>query len=851
MRIRHGYRPLGLLAGLLLANALIRALEGIFWRWLIVLLWGGLLPGGLLVWLVLGEDAQTPLLDKLLLAIGLGYAGIITGLLILHYLPGPLTRTRLLLAFDIWALVLLVLAEVRARRRGLNAAYNRGAAKDGSEAPPPALVRGAPRWRTCAGLVVLILVAVCFRFVALGYSEFQGDEVAVMQRSSSVISGDPRALWYHRKGPAEILLPTLGYALTRRVTEGAARLPFAIANVGAVIGLYVLGSRHFASRAGWWAGLLLALDGFGIAFGRIVQYQSLVLFFGVLGLVCAVRYAQGLERPFLWFAAVLLAMGMLAHTDGVYAALPSALAILLGLRRRCVSWRRAVRLLVGPAMLSLALPGLYYVPFALQPRAGGTVSYWLSRLGHPPFNNLPALFDLTTAYSAVYYVIALVAWLLIFCLDHVSQLHASRWPLPLAFAGLLLVSWLAPGLWRWGGRDAVGLLYASLLAVLLCFGRRQPVWRAAMLWFGLPFLLYTFVFLDPRTHIYTAVPGAALLVGIEIERAMRWAGKRAWLVGASWALILATMAAYAYVAFVRPAPEYQRSYPEHRLRFFWTPFGDEFPTSGVFGFPHRSGWKAVALLFADGDLEGSYASNEEQHITAWYTRNQPNCPELPHYYILADTVQDPLWIPTEQIASEYELVGRVWVGSEPKIEIHQLKPLAQPYADYQLADAATRFDLALTDPDWRRAPLFYDPLARVEHPAQRRLGESIELVGHRALPLRVAPGQPIKLTLYWRATRPVTEAYTVFTHIEDAQTVWGQQDNPPGCRLWPTTGWQVGRVYADPYTIRPQEGTPPGEYRLVVGLYRFETGERLLVTDAQGAPLGSALELGTVRVISP
>ena len=95
-------------------------------------------------------------------------------------------------------------------------------------------------------------------------------------------------------------------------------------------------------------------------------------------------------------------------------------------------------------------------------------------------------------------------------------------------------------------------------------------------------------------------------------------------------------------------------------------------------------------------------------------------------------------------------------------------------------------------------------------------------------------GRDLTVVLYWQAASPVNGRYTVFTHLlgPDGRLV-AQQDNWPVTGLAPTDTWQPETPIRDPYTLTIPVGAPPGEYRLVVGLYD-EAGRRPL-TLADGA----------------
>jgi hypothetical protein len=54
-----------------------------------------------------------------------------------------------------------------------------------------------------------------------------------------------------------------------------------------------------------------------------------------------------------------------------------------------------------------------------------------------------------------------------------------------------------------------------------------------------------------------------------------------------------------------------------------------------------------------------------------------------------------------------------------------------------------------------------------------------------------------------------------------------QKDNPPVNGFYPTTKWEVGEIVRDQYDLVIPTNAPLGEYRLQVGMYLVETGERL------------------------
>lgn len=126
-------------------------------------------------------------------------------------------------------------------------------------------------------------------------------------------------------------------------------------------------------------------------------------------------------------------------------------------------------------------------------------------------------------------------------------------------------------------------------------------------------------------------------------------------------------------------------------------------------------------------------------------------------------------------------------------------------------------------------------------PAGARLGGAIWLTGLALSPQTVTPGRILPVGLRWQITQPVLEDYTVFVQLlNGANQLVGQRDAQPQP---PTSQWQTDAPISGQYGLVIEPGTPPGDYRLIAGLYRSATGQRL--TQADGSDF---FELGMVRV---
>ncbi len=766
----------------------------------------------------------------------------------LSYAPGGLQRWHTLVAFDLLAIVLIGVARLVAR--------------SGNDAPvAPAQRPSAWVW---AGIASIVLVATLLRLPGLSYSEFQDDEVSVVWRAAEVIQGREDALFVHDKGPAEILMTTGVYSLTDRMSEGSVRLPFAVADLTALLALFWLGWRFFGPVAGWAAAMLLAVDGYFIGFSRIVQYQSIVFLMVVL--VAGILYTY-VQRPrtssaLAYLAALFFAAGVLAHFEAAIVVVPSAFLLIKALQHRD-STLRAVRHIVFPVLLALAILLLFYVPFSLHPRFARTFSEITgNRIGTGfPYNNLADFFTRTTIYSSTYYFVFVVAAVTV-ALILVYRRVLPRWLSWLASIGLVLAiaAFFAGPEWlSLNGTDYAWLAFALALAPPLLGRRVSVAERATWIWFAAALILALFFIQKPRTHVYDFFIPMALIVGGVVGLAWNALDHRTGRpVALSVAIPLASVltlvfANYGYQMFTYNQVEVLRTWEENRPVGYWTPMRDA-RQNAIFGFPFKNGWKVVGALYADGVLDAPFARNGKRGVSNWYTRFSAECPRDAKYFVFTPWneptnkgLTDPPRRPTAE--EGYTLVHVVTVNGEPRLEIFErdAETLASPQI-HDIADYDARFDANLS------GPVFEVPgpagWTNIQHPLDFAFGNDIRLRGYTLANKQPRPGDRVDLTLYWQADAQPAESYKVFTQIIDLDTFHkaGQRDGAPACDRNPTDRWLPGDIIVDRYSIMIEDDAPPGDYSLLIGMYDDE-GDRLDVFTSDGQPIGEALGIDTITVI--
>jgi hypothetical protein len=116
-----------------------------------------------------------------------------------------------------------------------------------------------------------------------------------------------------------------------------------------------------------------------------------------------------------------------------------------------------------------------------------------------------------------------------------------------------------------------------------------------------------------------------------------------------------------------------------------------------------------------------------------------------------------------------------------------------------------------------------------------------ELVGYRTSPL--SPGDPLDITLYWRARKETATSYKAFVHLLDsAGTPVAQSDAIPANWTRWTTGWLPPEVIEDVHVVS-LPGDLGGRYRVVVGLYDPTSGRRAITPGGQDSVSIATLSL--------
>lgn len=137
-----------------------------------------------------------------------------------------------------------------------------------------------------------------------------------------------------------------------------------------------------------------------------------------------------------------------------------------------------------------------------------------------------------------------------------------------------------------------------------------------------------------------------------------------------------------------------------------------------------------------------------------------------------------------------------------------------------------------------------------EHPNSLRVnfGNQVELLGYEMSPRSILPGEAITVTLYWRATAPFSENYSVFLNaLRPNQRISAQDSSKPLRDTLLTSSWAPGQVITDVRVLQFPPHANPGELDVEVGWFLPKVG-RLPVLAGDGHQVDSRQLLSKIRV---
>jgi 4-amino-4-deoxy-L-arabinose transferase-like glycosyltransferase len=849
-----------LFLALLLGNTIV-LFSNLDWTWLrfpaaLALIF--VLPGG--AWVsALGWLQTDDAIERIVLIVGCSSVISALALLIALLLPGPFTETPTLIALNLATLTGLLYPLIPSPDSKI-------------ENPKSKIVW--PSRTVLLILLAIIAVAAFTRLTRLSYAEFHEDELENMRLIVRAYKGEEYAPFLDSKGPIHWLLPAALWYLNGWVNEGIARTPFVIASVLLVPLMYTLGRRMNGGRdhIGLLAAGFVAVNGFFVALARHVENRALIVVWGALALWFAYRYYKENRPGFLLFAALTLAIGLIAHPT-VLLYLPAFGYLIWQKMRAERSAGRQWPWLLAACLLFIGLLALFYIPYLTDPEIGLVYQYFAGeRVGESLLYNLVGnIFVEDTVYSSRYHAPVLVGLLFWLLARHFGQWGWRGWALLAGLSAAIITTVVAPEAWIIGPVNLAFIPYALLGLAFMRLPQTSLDIKTIFLWFSLPLGALVFLAQDASNHIQIAYTGWALLAALALadlwaslsvdSRQQAVEGEKPLqsllpsplyhllrgVIIIYLILALPLILFYQYLSFDAPVTTYWRAkidaVDNPNSIYAWL-YGDIPRPRRAISNPRLAGWKAVGYLWATGALSGDFRSiNESFAVPIWYTLQTPrSCYDDPqNYWVRRDW---KAWPEEESVLLDrgYTLTRVILVDQEPMLHLYQKNAPAGEPEVLDMEAYRHLFDRLVTPARMAQEEI-------MSHPASLNFGDKLLMRGYD-LPQTIAhPGDLLPVTIYWESLAPMEIRYRGFVHLVGADdSRWGQHDDDPACRLL-TTEMRPGQVSSRQFRVRIDPATPPGAYRIVFGLYDPATLQRLPIWDnLTGQSPGDSVVLGHLTI---
>jgi 4-amino-4-deoxy-L-arabinose transferase-like glycosyltransferase len=182
--------------------------------------------------------------------------------------------------------------------------------------------------------------------------------------------------------------------------------------------------------------------------------------------------------------------------------------------------------------------------------------------------------------------------------------------------------------------------------------------------------------------------------------------------------------------------------------------------------------------------------------------------------------------------------GKVWVVVWPFADQSQhLALLPQEHLISVWEGPLERGDL---EKEPRLLCVIYEaaPLQDIPHNIGAQFEQGIQLLGYQ---LQVEPLRT-RVRLFWKAEAALGSDYTAFIHWRRGEQTLTQSDSYPTQGRYPTHLWRPGDVIADEHVLAATLATGTSD-SLLVGLYQWQTMQRLQVLDPSGSVVADAVSI--------
>lgn len=454
-------------------------------------------------------------------------------------------------------------------------------------------------------IIIVFIVSAVLRISNLGYSDFQGDEIKALYYPNSGQSFFEFIL-DQRKGPVQFFITyILKFIDPLYENQFLLRLPFALAGIFAVIFFYKFVKLHFGDKVAFYSSLFFATNGLFIAFSRIVQYQSFVIFFAIVSLyfLSLANKNEKYKISGIYLGLIFWAFSILSHYDGVLVFSFVFYLLFRWLKDAKLEKDVKIRTIIISGILSVGLLVFFYVPF-LKSINSATSDYWLHRITGASSGKISSSKYLFKIYQPLFafgsYVVLSVLGAVFILLGFFSSFILKVKNLPQFIKTFFSHS-----------TEIMQSIKKDKLRII-CF----------FLWIGVSvFFFEKYVYIS-GTHIYNYFIPTFILLGfgiVSIESAIFKVFEYQLVRIFNFLgifTIFVFLIAQSFVIFV----DNRKEYPWEKERFLIWDFTkpDENYHLSLFGFPYYRDWEGIRNFAKSHPELQAYSSNEKKPLSGYY-----------------------------------------------------------------------------------------------------------------------------------------------------------------------------------------------------------------------------------------
>lgn len=228
-------------------------------------------------------------------------------------------------------------------------------------------------------------------------------------------------------------------------------------------------------------------------------------------------------------------------------------------------------------------------------------------------------------------------------------------------------------------------------------------------------------------------------------------------------------------------------------------------------------WQAQRNILEDHNLLLQLVNRHDQVMAEKFSQfDAPTAGWFPGQLIIDHQLLQPM----------PELSQDIYVLKAGLLKINYKTPIRSEYGEW--ITNVSRVDQPLSLPFVPLGQLTIGELPSIKQEVNVNFADQIRLTGYWLIRSE-ATGQ-FQILLNWQASQPIEQDYTVTIQLFDQhQSIVAQIDRPPLGGAYPTSTWPLETPIIDIYDLELPSSLTTGPYQLAIGLYDFETLQRLPV----------------------